>query len=376
MRINKIKNTRNLFLYTALCLMALWLLGACSQYEEDTPAPVERVLLVYLAGDNNLSGESRDKLEAIKRGWDHSPTARILIFHDPIDSAPRLYELGSEAAEKLIEQYAEDNSAGAAVFRRVIDQAKTLYPQAEFNLLVFSHASGWLPAGNLVRPRSVLVDGKDEMELADFAAAIPDKAFKHIVFETCFMAGIEVAYQLKDKAEYIAASSAEIVSPGFTSVYSKYINELAYGSPQKFMEAAFACFDSQSGYMHSATFSLIKTAGLGPLAGFVRQNCDFEREVLITGIQHFDRNSYRLFADFEDYYSSLVKTDAQRSELAGLLAACVVWKASTPYFMEGYNGFAIRKHSGMTAYIMQQRYPLLNEAYRNLDWCKAARGSG
>jgi len=351
----------------------------CVGDDRTEPVAVEQVLLVYLAGDNNLSGESHDKLEAIRRGYSAKPCSRLLVYHDAKDRAPYLAEITSDNSLKTIEQYETENSADAAVFHRVVTQSKTLYPGAVFNLLAFSHASGWLPDGSLAAPKSgqqaksILTDGNRSMELADFAAAIPDNAFDHIVFEACFMAGVEVAYQLKDKANYIAASSAEIVSPGFTPVYAQHINELVYGPPQTFIQEAFNYFDSQSGYMRSATVSLIKTAGLDPLAAFIGNNCDLAKEVQASSIQHFDRGTAYLFCDFEDYYARLLETSEQKRQLQLLIQDCVIWKAATPYFMQGYNGFAIEKHSGLTGYIPQDRYPLLNASYVALPWYKAIR---
>jgi hypothetical protein len=352
------------------------LLFSCSS-SDDTPVPVSKVLLVYLGGDNNLSGESKDKFDAIRQGYDGRPGTKILVYIDARNEVPQLWELSGKSTAWLVRQCEEENSADAAVLRRVITEAKAIYPQAVFNLLVFSHASGWLPPNALTRPksaaetRSVIIDGNDGMELADFAAAIPDHCFKHIVFETCFMAGVEVAYQLRDKAEYILASSAETVSPGFSDVYREHINELVHGDPQKFMQAAFDYFDSKDGYMRSATLSVIKTDALGDLAGYIRNNCDPAKETDLTEMQYFDRSSYRLFADFGDYYLRLPETKEQKETLSGLISACVPWKVATPSFMEGYNGFTIRNHSGLTAYIMQERYPELNETYKKLDWYKA-----
>lgn len=88
-------------------------------------------------------------------------------------------------------------------------------------------------------------------------------------------------------------------------------------------------------------------------------------------MQYFDRNNYHLFADFFDYYSRLLDTDGQKQQLQKLVNDAVVWKAATPSFMQGYNGFVINKHSGMTTYIMQKMYPLLNRSYTALDWYKS-----
>lgn len=123
--------------------------------------------------------------------------------------------------------------------------------------------------------------------------------------------------------------------------------------------------------MQSATFSMIKTDGLESLADYIKNNCDLTAEVNINDIQHFDRYAYRLFFDFGDYYSCLLETDDQKQELQRLIDKVAVWKAATLYFMQGYNGFAIEKHSGLTSYIMQNRYPIMNENYKTLDWYKA-----
>lgn len=353
-----------------------YLLSSCSK-QDDEPVTVNRVLLVYLAGDNNLSDESYQKLEAIRQGSKVTADSRILVYRDARDAIPCLMEITENNSIKIIESYESENSADAAVLSRTIAKAKSIYPDAGFNLLVFSHASGWLPPGRLTSPKStvntksILADGNNSMELADFAAAIPDNAFNYIIFEACFMAGIEVAYELKDKADYIAASSAEIVSPGFTSVYSEYLNELVYGAPEKFMQEAFSYFDSQSGWMRSATFSIIKTDKLESIACFIKENCDFTKETEMTGMQYFDRNNDPLFADFLDYYSRLLQTEGQKQQLQKLVNDAVVWKAATPSFMQGYNGFLIDKHSGMTTYIMQERYPILNQSYTTLNWYKA-----
>lgn len=371
----------NIFTITA-CIVVFtftWcLLTSCSK-QEDEPVTVNTVLLLYLAGDNNLSDESCQKLEAIRQGSKVTADSRILIYRDAMDAVPCLMEITENNSIKIIESYESENSADAAVLGRTIAKAKSIYPDAGFSLLVFSHASGWLPPGRLTSPKStvntksILADGNNSMELADFAAAIPDNAFNYILFEACFMAGIEVAYELKDKADYIAASSAEIVSPGFTAVYSKHINELVYGKPDKFMQETFSYFESQSGWMRSATFSIIKTDKLEPIACFIKENCDFTKETKMTGIQYFDRNNNHLFADFLDYYSRLLHTDGQKQQLQQLVNDAAVWKAATPYFMPGYNGFAIDRHSGMTTYIMQKMYPLLNRSYTALDWYKAIR---
>ena len=375
---NKKQRDREFIIKTIYMTAFIFILGmvtvSCTK-EEEKPLVVSKVLLVYLAADNSLSGEGYDKLEAIRQGLTATPGSRVMVYFDSADRGASLLELTDNHQMDILEEYGEENAAASEVFRRVILKAAGLYPQATLNLLVFSHASGWLPQGTYNNPslRSVVMDGNNEMELADFADAIPNNSFQYIIFEACHMAGIEVAYQLRDKARYVAASSAEIVSPGFTDIYREYIGELVSGNPVSFMQQAFNYFDRQTGYMRSATFSVVETAKLDTLAGFIRTYCDINEETGINGIQYFDRNSDHLFFDFGSYYLSLLATDTQREELSALMEACVVWKAATPYFMEGYRGFAIEEHSGLTTYIMQEAYTSLNESYKQTEWYKAIK---
>ncbi|MDR1883195.1 MAG: hypothetical protein LBR26_10520 [Prevotella sp.] len=364
--------------YIALFALFVAAPASCSKVEENTPAGSGRVVLAYLGGDNNLSGEAYAKAEALRQGYtshvQDNLQGRLLIYIDPADGPPRLLEVytdGGQSKTMEIREYGEDNSADSATFASVIADVRRLYPNNRYGLLVFSHASGWLPEKTLTNPKSVLADQGREMELTDLAAAIPDGMFEYIVFEACFMSGIEVAYQLGDKTDCILASSAEIVSPGFTEIYpAATVCLFEEDRPmEKFAEKAFGWFNSQSGYQRSATFSVIRTFVLKDLASFVRKNCDPDSEASLTEIQHFDRySSYRLFFDFEDYYSRLLPTEAQRNELTRLINGCVVWKASTETFMIGFNGFAIGRHSGLTVYIPQERFPVLNDAYAKLDW--------
>lgn len=395
--------TRLLFLFLALGLCS------CADDRHEPEQHAGRVLLVYVATDSNLSGYEQAKLQGLRDGWTGRKTDHIVAYIDKGRGADaRLIEISDIAPggqPREIAVYGTENSASAATLERVIADVVGIYPDAgSYGLLVFSHASGWLPQGlynqfssgvvpdaaiadnpsafypaTAPSSRSIIVDGDDEMELRDFAAAIPGGVFDYIVFEACFMAGIEVAYELKDKTPYIFASSAEIVDPGFAPVYPSAVSGLFGRDLAGFGRKVFAhtLTYAESNPQRSATYSVISTAALGPLADFVRRNCDLDKNVDIAGIQRFDRlKSATLFFDFEDYYGRLLSTDAQRAELSRLIADCVKWKAATADFMlqsGGYNGFRIENHSGLTAYIPQAALPGLNAAYQNLQWSESIR---
>ncbi len=348
-----------------LCL----LLSSCEKSERETQAKSERVVLMYMGGDNDLSVEAHEKIEAISQGWQANPQDRLLIYIDSADDLPKLYELSEvngQTVQRLLFTYKEENSASKEVFSRVVKDVQILYNPESYGLIVCSHASGWLPKQTLAQPQSVVTDNNDEIELCDFAAAIPDSTFSFIVFDASFMAGVEVAHQLKDKTEYIVASSTEIVSP-FTPVYSEAIGYLFETTPnlQGFVDKVFDYSDSQNG---SATFSIIKTSELDQLASWLESNVFWLKTADINKIQHFDRGSRHLFYDFEDYYKQLLPKDEQKSELTELVAKCVIYKKATPTFMLEENGFEIKEYSGLTTYILQDLFPFLNSEYKKLSW--------
>jgi hypothetical protein len=338
-----------------------------------------RTVFVYIGRDNSLWGPGEEKIEALKTGW-NGQNGHLIIYQDLRGEGSVLQEIYVENGVKKsreIESHEEENSASPEVFARVLNDVIAMYPADSYGLIVFSHASGWLPEASLSSPRSMtrsLVQDSDtlRMELTDFAAAIPDHQFEYIIFEACFMSGIEVAYELRNKTEYIVASSAEMLSPGFKNAYETVANELfkKKADLQAFTKYTFDIINAWPGEWRSATFSIIRTEGLEELADWLRVNIAFDQEVDINEIQHFDRYSYHLFFDFEDYFSRILKDESKQSQLAQLINNCIVYKASTPEFMPNSLGFGIVKHSGLTTYIRQNKYPYLNSMYEKLAWFK------
>lgn len=374
------------FLLTALVVSAT----SCSKDSgPEAPSEPDKVLLAYIGTDNNLQAVAYQKLHALRDGWSGSEHQKIVVYLDYKGVPSSLIEIGyaegsGEKTLKTVKTYNRENSASAATLSRVISEVAALYPAEQYGLLVFSHASGWLPAGALNNPalasasKSIIADDSfGEMELQDFAAAIPGGMFDYIVFETCFMAGIEAAYALREKTPLILASSAEIVDPGFTPVYASAVDKLFSGEIISFGQRVFdrVLTYGENEVQRSATYSVIRTDKLERLAAFIRDHCDVTQPVDIGQVQHFDRHGdYRLFFDFGDYYGRLLKTDDQRQELGRLVADCIPWKAATPQFMtqsSGHNGFAITRHSGLTTYIPQPAFPALNRAYGELGWSRA-----
>lgn len=389
-----------------LALLLPAVLGSCinEEYEGPDPNLPTRTIVVWLGGDNNLSDETVRKIEALRQGWTYTGN-KCLIYQDSRDGARLLRLRGGCRTTptpyvETVREYGAENSASAETFARVLREVADTYPADSYGLIFFSHASGWLPAGTLqkpqtpqVRSRSIGVDdggtGRAEMEIADFADAIPGGMFDFIVFETCLTAGVEVAYQLRGKTDYMLASSAEIVSPGFTPVYPSALRLLCDTSvePRTALEAFGRAYmdyvaANYTGARRSATLSLIDIREISPLAARTQAALRTRSAEApdLSRLQHFDRpGSYGdspalpRFFDLGEW-AELWAAPADCAAFRAQLERTVVWKSATETFMEGQNGFPVRRHSGLTTYIEQEAFPDLNEAYRRLSWCGAVYG--
>lgn len=352
---------------------------------EPTRAP--RTVIAYLCGDNNLSAEVDIKIMALRQGMERiGPTdANLIVYADYRDAMPELIRITHEGRTTL-KRYAEINSASPDNFRNVLDEIIDMYPAESYGLICFSHASGWLPQGALNDPegynrarsagtRSIFEDSGREMSLADFAGALPlpnGQKFDFIVLETCFMAGVEVAYELKDKTRHIVASAAEILSDGFAEVYPEGLSLLMQPEPDLtgFARSYFRIWNAKSGAYRSATVSVINTGHIDELAEAVRDIHAAATDVDVSSIQHFDRYPYHLFFDLSDAVEKMASPQ-QNALFNTALDKVVEYQASTPFFMSGQSySFPIRRHCGLTTYIEQVGFPGLNGYYTTLKWHK------
>ena len=345
--------------------------------------------MVYLAGDNNLSPEVKDMHAALMKGWNPKTDGSLVIFADRKDSSPVLLKLEQRnniTVADTLRRYSMDNSASPQLLKQVIADTQELVPGESYGMVLFSHATGWLPAKafeNPVRwgassedapkivPRSIFVDNGREMELADFAAAIPDGMFEFMAFDMCFMSSVETAYTLRNKTNYMLAAAPEILSPGFTPIYVTSLDLLfkPQADLEGFAQAFYDYFNGLQGQYQSAAISVVKTSEMESLAALTREIAPSLTQQEIDQVQYYDRyGKPHVFFDFGDYLRQ-VATPNQAARLDELLAKTVIFKRNTPKLIN----IDIIKHSGLSVYIPQESLPRLNKAHEGTEWFKAIK---
>lgn len=367
-------------------VLLLIVLSSCLSDPIEIEKVEKRSLLVYLAGDNNLSNEVSEKSKSILAGW-KPYMGGLFVFGDIVGKEkPFLMQANYRngvAVYDTIKTYSNTNSASKELFAEVINDFKNnaskISKSSKYGMIMFSHATGWLPDNsydNVLdweskqdRTRSVFDDNSTQMEIKDLSDAIPDGMFEFIAADMCFMSGVEVAYALKDKTKYMLSSSAEILSPGFTHVYKTNLHCFYKQEPclKGFANSFFNYFNSLSGVYRSATISIIKTSELDRLSSLVRKLHGRFKYSEIEKLQHFDRKKpVNVFFDLGDYLYSCADNDIEKKEIDNLLKDVVIFKLNTDRIIN----LDIKKHSGMTTYIEQNNLEQLNIKYKETDWYK------
>ena len=382
---------------SGLCLVIVMMVfNACDRavIEDDES---RRTILFYIGSDNNQLDNGREgnepgqKIDEIRRGWQPGK-GEMLIYTDQTNQDACLLRISDNIdangmyALDTLGTYTDDNTADAEVLKRVIKKVVNDYPADSYGMIIFSHGTGWLPEGMYTSPRSLFVDNEDgqwhEMEIAAFASAIPDGLFDFIILEACLMADVCLMYELRNKTEYVLASSAEIIAKGFTYIYTENIMGL-FNTKQSLDKVIkdFA-YAYSTNYNSFFTVSILKMSEMDALAEVTKtvlQGMEINEDNLSVSIgemQRFDRPNAHIAGSikrpcFFDLGHTIENIVSDYSAFSSQLEKTVIWKASTASFLPGQSGFNISYHSGLTTYIEQAVYPELNAKFKNSKWYQA-----
>lgn len=377
----------------------------------------KRTVLVYLAGDNNLSNVAQNNIFSMNSSIrNENDNANLLAFVDRVDNPPVLMHIHNGVRDTLV-KYDELDSTDPNVLSDVIEYMVEHFQSESYGLVLWSHGTGWLPTSQLhfVAPNMGYVQSRDGqspylsaadgvrdpfsadmvadtkafawenragqkptykcMELDEMVSAIPDDVFDFIAFDACYMGCVEVIYALRHKANYIISSCYEVVNTGFP--YHIVTRDLLNASLMKVCREFHTYYNSLSGWERMAGISLVKTDGLDSLANcFGKIMADFKDSVPNLGeksVQYFDRFTNHVFYDLEDLVDKLGVGKEHLMEFRMQLERCVPYKVSTDYiFPSDREQIKVDKYCGMSVYIPFGKYEEsgLNSDYRATEWSK------
>ena len=142
--------------YAKVCLCTLPLLPivtAChdnATNDEPDKAPVRRTVLIYMAAQNSLHKNAQSDSAEIMNGRQYiADNDRLLMFVDD-ERAPRLYRVTRRCKEPvLLKRWDKDIcSTDPEQLREVLSMVRHDYEAQEYGLVMWSHATGWVPSTN------------------------------------------------------------------------------------------------------------------------------------------------------------------------------------------------------------------------------------
>lgn len=357
---------------------------------EPEPVPAAKTVLVYMVADNNLSSEAGANLDSLLSGVARDGAeGNLLVYLDRSGDDPVLLRLSQNpdntAGCVTVRTYSEQNSVSPSVMASVLADMTTLYPAQSYGLVLWSHGYGWLPGpGNTkaVTTRWFGQDGSSYMdldELADVLATAPK--FDYILFDACFMGGVETAYALREYANYLIASPAEVFSDGFP--YSRLLPYLFGCSESRFIGLAstyYNWYNGRSGLVRSAAVGCVNCSEMENLAAATRELLGVSLDALngfdASAVQPLDSYSPHLFYDFAHFAQSLASA-APYTAFTEQLEKTVVYSACTPSItMINGQGGVTRvtpvSFGGIGCFIPQQSTTGYNLSFQSSGWYSAS----
>lgn len=260
----------NLVKYITLALSIVLCLSACSDDDSNdnvTSLPIEkgeeaqRMLFMYIVADNNLEYFSQDDLNEVLEAADEVPDDCYLLAFVDDTNDPRVLRYfnnnGVGDYETVYNFGREFAACDTADMRVLFDWVGENYPAKKMDLVFWSHATGWLhdDSRRAVQQFSFGYDtaagkGSDysRMYIEELAGLLKSLEVKpdRIMFDACFMQCAEVAYALRNSANWIIASPAEIPGPGapYDALVPLFFNDAA--TPQDIINAYKQAYEGTS----------------------------------------------------------------------------------------------------------------------------------
>lgn len=372
-------------LYTLLCLVLglfMSFLTSCGSNNDEPDVFTKRTIAIYMIASNTLSSSISADIEEIENAIHQHGTngCRVLIYWVSKYEKPQLFEIkqGKDAATRIIHKVYDSNikSTTKQRMKEVFDDILNISKTNEYGLMLCSHASGWASSltGRTITKAVPLDFGDDNgsyMPLDSLADAIPANVFDFIYTDACYMGGIEVAYELKNKTKYFIGSPTEVPVDGMDYANNMSCFFADNVDLKKICENTYTKYSVQSGSSRTCTISLVDCSHLDELAQLCKQIHANVTEVTdISTIQKYKRTAPYLFYDFVQY-TKMLADDEQKIALDNIMEKVVLYKAATQYI---FNTLRIdsNNYSGLSTYIMgTTSSDGVNETYyKTLSWYK------
>lgn len=379
-------------LYVALCAVLAMITTNCNDEPDPDPTPngknetVHRTILVYMAAYNSLgsaeadTGDIDEMLEAARN--DDFNGGRLLLYHADLTGNTVLSEVTADGLKELVDYNSDGlSSVSAARMRKVIADAKSLAPADEYGIILWSHGDGWLQDGidetastSAQQSPGIKAFGSErgyKMNITTLADVLDGENFAFVYFDCCYMASIEVEYELRHVTPYIVGSSCELPVDGMP--YNQNLRCL-FADEADLVGSARNTYNlymntiSDNGFWQTCTMSVVRTAGLENLAAATKRIYEQADSCMPEDYkpQKFMTTTTCYYYDFGHYIKALA-SDQDYLDWQAALNDCIVYSVATPTIWQQVK---IESYSGLSTYIFTSESDAIAQRknYATLSW--------
>jgi len=354
-------------------LLSFLLLAGCGKRDvPSVPEKADRTVLVYMAANNDLKYEALRSLGQMEEGY-REEDGTLLVFVKTDRRSSHILRIREDnqpgiLASDTLKTYAAENSSSADFTATVFADMMALAPSRVRGVVLWSHGTSWLPEQGQIAPLAFGHDRGRELDIKELGRVLPS-GLDFLLFDACYMASIEVLYELRDKARHIIASSSEVLSGSYP--YKEVMPHLFAGELEKACSAFYRHYARLSGMEQSCTVSLVDTEHLPELAATTKHCLENhggrDRKHVFGNVQDFNFTKgipvgfYDYLGFFEENFRS-----GDIGPLGRAFKKCVRYHVHTPRFLDT----PIGRSSGITLSLPEQ--PGLVRYYQTLDWHAAS----
>lgn len=371
--------------------ISLFLTFSCKkdepESEVDNTDDIRRVMLVYAVNKSNLSYDFDNDCKEMLAAMENVDLNKfaLLLFRTDSETDCGLYRVTRPKGEKieftLLKNYPRDMpSTNPDRIEEVITDALARYKNATYDLILWGHGMSWKPFftdHTIVTPPLVYGFGgeynpsssnTDWTEIDELAHAIPDHRFETIWFDCCYMTGIEVIYQLREKCTTFVGYPTEVYSDGMP--YDRVLPYLIREAPDV-TGAARAFYESFNDKNYPVTVAVVDMQQLEPLASACREIiASGDERPYARDLINYSRTTSSPFYDFREFFSRTADLN-NRAELADALEDAV--ERAVVYSAASDKDFNLREWdperiSGLSTHYYKGGQSNEEEYYRSLDW--------
>jgi hypothetical protein len=356
---------------------------------------------------------------------------RVIVFHrgygipDVEGIRSVVYELVKDSSQpngfrrEILKVYDSgvNTSFLPEVLERVVGDIRRAVPANHYGFAFGSHGFGWLPKDSPPYSRTgVSADGSEQhpwaeiwtipenpltrflasergerLNIAEFMDGIDEWDWDFLLMDDCFMASVEVMYQMRDVADYFIVSPTEIMIDGFPydkvvpALFADWDADIERALSNVAADFVEAYRTEAIGDRPSATIAVVKSAEMANLAEAIRQLRLVENEMTsaneVAGLQHYDGLTQpgHLFYDLDHYISTIrgSVTPTEYNAYKTQLGRTVIFKDHTDRFFSGWprpygslHPIDENHFSGLAVFIPWSETSSFVSAYQQTDWYK------